>query len=70
VSDNALYSHGTAVKPYTLQTWFVPGEWLKIACILVLKDGDYDNNNNNNINDIWVQHLDLSTQSLQEVTVH
>jgi len=35
----------------------------------VLKD-DYDDDSINNNIDIWVQYLDLSTQSLQAVTVH
>jgi hypothetical protein len=53
-------------KPYTLQTCIVPGAWFQIASRMVLKDSDYDNNSN----DIWVKYLDLSTQSLEAVTVH
>jgi len=35
-----------------------------------VKNDDYDDDNINNNNNIWVQHIDLSTQSLQAVTVH
>ena len=45
--DDDDNSHKITATSYTLETWFVPGIKLYIACIKAINNNNNNNNNNN-----------------------